>query len=150
MHWSYISLALSHQCYIRLCYTQPRLYQSLMSWKYALYSSVIGSTTDLTYYLPGHYKPVFISQNYQWWFLIKSDILNQNATWHQGPVISGSSNALKPVQHHVITRTKADSLLIGPLGIYLSKIPMKFQNFSFQKIYFRMVPAKWHPCFSFM
>ena len=57
----------------------------------------------------------------------------------------GSGNALSPIRRQAITRTNAHLLSIGPYGRNLSDIPVKIQNFSFQKMHLKISSAKWRP-----
>ena len=54
-----------------------------------------------------------------------------------------SGNGLLPIQCQVITWTNVDFLSVGPLGINLSEIQSKIQDFSFMKMHLKMLSAKW-------
>ena len=60
-------------------------------------------------------------------------------------VIIGWGKDMSPVQYQAITRTNADLLLITPLGVPLSEIHIKTQEFSFMKMHFNISSAKWQP-----
>ena len=57
----------------------------------------------------------------------------------------GSGNGTSTIQHQAIVWTNVDLLLNGPLGTYSSEIWNKIQKFSFKKMHFKMLSAKWWP-----
>ena len=54
----------------------------------------------------------------------------------------GSDNGLPPIRRQAIIWTNAGLLSIGPLGINLSEILIKIQNFLFQNAYDNIVCKK--------
>ena len=54
-----------------------------------------------------------------------------------------SGNGFAPNRRQAITWTKADLLLIGPLGTYFSEILIEIQTFSFKKMHLKMPSGKW-------
>ena len=58
-------------------------------------------------------------------------------------IIIGSDNGLALGRCQAIIWTNAGLSLIGPLGINLSEILIKIQNFSFMKMHLKMSSAKW-------
>ena len=59
--------------------------------------------------------------------------------------IIGSDNGLSPARRQAIRWTNAGILLIGPLGTNFSEILIGIQAFSFTKMHFKMLSAKWRP-----
>ena len=57
--------------------------------------------------------------------------------------IIGSDNALSPGRRQAIIWTKAEILLIGPLGTNFSENSIGIQIFSFKKLHLKMSSAKW-------
>ena len=57
--------------------------------------------------------------------------------------IIGSDNGLSPGLHQAIIWTNDAILLIGPLGTTFSEILIGIQTFSFKKLHFKMLSAKW-------
>ena len=57
----------------------------------------------------------------------------------------GSDNGLSPGRRQAIIWTNAGTLLIGPLGTYLSEIWIEILTFSFKKMHLKMSCAKWRP-----
>ena len=57
-------------------------------------------------------------------------------------VIIGSGNGLLPNQHQANTWFNAELLSIALLGIHVSKIRIKIQQFSNKKLYVKMLSAK--------
>ena len=56
--------------------------------------------------------------------------------------IIGSDNGLSPGLRQAIIWTKAEILLIGPLGTNFSEILIQIHTFSFKKIYLKLLSAK--------
>ena len=59
--------------------------------------------------------------------------------------IIGSDNGLSTRRRQAIIWTNAGILLIGPLGTNFIEILIGIQTFSFKKMHFKMLSAKWHP-----
>ena len=59
--------------------------------------------------------------------------------------IIGSDNGLSPGRRQAVIRTNAGILLIGPLGINLSKILIEIYSFSFNKMHWKMSSGKCRP-----
>ena len=57
----------------------------------------------------------------------------------------GLGNGLSPIQYQAIISTNAWLLSIGPLGTKFSEIAIKIQNFSFKKMFLKILSAKWQP-----
>ena len=70
-----------------------------------------------------------------WWHIYAS--VNQ--------VSIGSDNGLSPTQHQAIIWTNARLLSIKLLGRNFSEILIKIQDFSFTKLYLKILSAKWRP-----
>ena len=60
-------------------------------------------------------------------------------------VFTGQVNGLSPVLRQNITWTNADLLSIGLWGTNFSEIQIKIHNFTFLKLYLKMLSAKWQP-----
>ena len=58
---------------------------------------------------------------------------------------TGSDNGLSPGRRQAIIWTNAGILLIRPLGTNFSEILIGVQTFSFKKMEFKMLSAKWQP-----
>ena len=61
------------------------------------------------------------------------------------PTNIGSDNGLSPVRRLAIIWTKAEILLIGPLGTNFSEILIKIYIFSFKKMHFKLSLGNWWP-----
>ena len=59
--------------------------------------------------------------------------------------IIGSDNGLSPGRRQAIIWTNARILLTEPLGTIFSEILIAIQAFSFKKMHFKMLSAKWRP-----
>ena len=59
--------------------------------------------------------------------------------------IIGSDNGLLPGRRQAIIWTNVAILLIGPLGTNFSEILIGIQTFSFTKMSFKVLSAKWRP-----
>ena len=59
--------------------------------------------------------------------------------------IIGSGNGLSPIQHQAIIWISTELWLIGSSETTFSEILIKIQQFSFKKVYLKMLSAKWHP-----
>ena len=57
--------------------------------------------------------------------------------------IVGSDNGLSPGRRQAIIWTKAEILLIGPLGTNCSEILIEIYTFSFKKMHLEMSSGKW-------
>ena len=57
-------------------------------------------------------------------------------------VIIGLGYDLSPVRHQAITWTNADLLSIRPLGTTFNEIQTEIQNFSFMKMWLKLLSAK--------
>ena len=59
--------------------------------------------------------------------------------------IIGSDNGLSPGRRQAIIWSNAGILLIGPLGVNFSEILIEILTFSFKKMLFKVLSAKWRP-----
>ena len=75
----------------------------------------------------------------------KVDSLKTDTYASVSKAIIGSDNDLPPVQCQAIIRTNTRLLFIGSLATNVSVIWIKIQQFSYKKMFLKMLLAKWQP-----
>ena len=174
MHWSYCSLAPSHQnvscilcadhefsTYIishhpksdllkkHLEKTRIHLFPGISIWIFSQIAKILGATS-IRYRSDTSMSDRYLIDTDLRIFAVWADIL----LTHWGRVTHicarkltniGSDNGLSPGRRQAIIWTNAGILLIGTLGTNFSEFLFVIHTFSFNKMHLKMLSAKWRP-----
>ena len=143
-HWSYISFARTTRYnHVPLCRNgvasllHEPLDITLCHYEASLYSNIL-ATDDLGTQEAQFFQiiPASTSEDWTQWGQVTYILVNEQT-------IIGSDNGLLPGWCQAIIWTNAAILFIQPLGTNFSEILIRIQTFSFKKIHFKMLSAKW-------